>query len=281
MGENKDWYPGWPGEQGPPCDEQIEYERLLGELKILRKNSKKADKENSDNAVNIAFDVLAKECEINDFYERHPDYDPRNERWSDEFREIDKLGLNPRYDWLKKSTWTVLEAINLCGGYRAERPAELITPSQRNKIRSLEVDLFVRIFPVPANVHFENILLYRVKPSEFVEWLECVFPGSVPSPVSELGRHKAGSVKEVSESGHKLAKAKKNSECIEAIQYVLEKYPEECKNNSGGWEATRVADKVDQHWYHISSTLNFRYSQYKISGIEARARKYIRENLSK
>ncbi len=255
------------------CESDVIHKELLKSILLTEKKLKSIQKRVDDadsiefaNSVSIEFDLITLKLELDAFYEKNPEYDPRNQRWSKEFREIGQdPDINPRWDWLKKSTWTTLEAVNLTGGYRAERPDTLLEGSQKNVLRFLDVDLFVKIFPVNPN---ENPINYRFKPSDFVAWQETTLPGSVPPPISSLlnlnrkadERDKA--IKsEGGENRHKKWREVQKTEHIEAIRFLMSSWPEDCKSMRGFMTGDAIAGAFDDHFAEIERNVQFSHKR--------------------
>ncbi|MDC0004529.1 hypothetical protein OAE19_09065 [Porticoccaceae bacterium] len=276
MISNNEWLPDG---HDFPSDDVIEHERLIQEIRLAESRRKSFDEQGDDNSASSAFfDVMGLELELEEFYKQQPEFDPRNMRWSKEFRDIGiDPYIKPRFDWLKKSTWTTLEAINLLGGYRPERPESLFEGSQKINLEFLAADMFVKIHPVNPNVEPEN---YRFKPSEFVTWLSKTVPGSVPDPfiaLSTLGRSGVGN-----DTVSKQAEWRKTQRGAhrEAIKFAMNRWPGECEGKRGKITGDAIADAVDCHWGEISRNIEMKHSKLSSRIVANLARQILRVKIT-
>jgi len=271
MTDSNDWHP-----EGAeiPSDETIEHERLIQEIRLAQNRQKSLDEQGDDNSVCAGLDAIALELELDEFYKEHPEFDPRNMRWSKEFCEIGSdPDIKPRYDWLKKSTWTTLEAINLAGGYRPERPESLLEGSQRMNLEFLEADMFVKINPVNPNVEPEN---FRFKPSEFVTWLSKTVPGSVPEPIISLSTLTRDHVGHVNVSKQAEWRKTQRDDHRQAIKFAMNRWPDECEGKRGQITGDAIAEVVDCHWEEIARNIEMKYGRLSSRSVANLARQILK-----
>ena len=281
MSDKGDWCPEGTG---VGCDKAIKHERLLKEIRIAERQEKSLERQGHDDSLNAGFKVLELEAELSEFYERNPEFDPRNQRWSKEFCEIGcDPDIKPRFDWLKKSTWPTIEAINLVEGYRAERPESLLQGSQKMKLELLAVDLFVKIYPVNPNDKPEK---FRFKPQEFVTWLSATIPGSVPDPIillSTLDEDRDDSVEDEDSAPpnkHVEWREAQRNEHRKAIFYVIERWQEECIGRRGKMTGDAVSEALDNHWSEVEKHINFTRGQLGVRKVADLARAILKDEIA-
>ena len=261
-----------PDVWGGKTETQIAHEDLLKKIRIARDEDRTLEglDQGSDSLLSVStpsIGSLRLKLEIGEFYEKHPGLDPRNKRWSSEFCEIGcDPHIKPRFDWLKKSTWTIIEAINLVEGYRPERPKSLLQGSQKMILEFLDADMFVKIHPVNPSEEPEK---FRFKPQEFVTWLSATIPGSVPDPIislSVLDEDRDDSIEDRARGPAPLNKhvewrETRRREHRAAIRYVIEKWPGECIGRRGEMTGDAVSEALDNHWSEVGKYIKFTYDQ--------------------
>jgi hypothetical protein len=280
MTGNNDWHP-----EGAeiPSDETIEHERLIQEVRLAQSRQKSLDEQGDDNSVFAGLDALKVELELDEFYKEHPEFDPMNMRWSKEFCEIGSdPNIKPRYDWLKKSTWTTLEAINLTGGYRPERPESLLNGSQKMTLEFLAVDMFVKIHPVNPNEPSEN---FRFKPQEFVTWLCETLPGSVPDPIRSLSTIRGDSSAGESCGGtpvnnHRQWRDVQRDQHRKAVRFAMKRWPDECVGKRGKKTGDAIAGVVEDHWVEITRDIKFTCKKLAFRTVAGLAREILRDEIT-
>lgn len=261
-----------PDVWGGKTETQIAHEDLLKKIRIARGEERALEVEGQDESSHSpasdttpSLESLFLELEIDEFYEKHPGLDPRNRRWSEEFCEIGcDPHIKPRFDWLKKSTWTIIEAINLVEGYRPERPKSLLQGSQKMILEFLDADMFVKIHPVNPSEEPEK---FRFKPQEFVTWLSATIPGSVPDPIislSVLDEDRDDSIEDRARGSAPLNKhvewrETQRREHRAAIRYVIGRWREECIGRRGKITGDAVSEALDNHWSEVERHVELTY----------------------
>lgn len=282
-----------PDVWGGKTETQIAHEDLLKKIRITREKGRipegqdgNSDWPVSDVTLSAEFLLLEFEIELDEFYEKHPGLDPRNQRWSNEFCEIGcDPHIKPRFDWLKKSTWTIIEAINLVEGYRPERPKSLLQGSQKMILEFLDVDMFVKIHPVNPSEEPEK---FRFKPQEFVTWLSSTIPGSVPDPIislSTLEEDRENFIEGRDEGSAPLNKhvewrETRRDEHRKAIRYVIERWQEECVGRRGKMTGDAVSEALDNHWSEVKKNIKFTYDQLGARKVADLARVILKDEIT-
>ena len=276
---------------GDNTETQIAHEDLLEKIRIARDEERALEGPNpgSDSLLSASapsVGSLRLKLELDEFYEKHPGLDPRNQRWSSEFCEIGcDPHIKPRFDWLKKSTWTIIEAINLVEGYRPERPKSLLQGSQKMILEFLDVDMFVKIHPVNPSEEPEK---FRFKPQEFVTWLSSTIPGSVPDPIislSTLEEDRENFIEGRDEGSAPLNKhvewrETRRDEHRKAIRYVIERWQEECVGRRGKMTGDAVSEALDNHWSEVKKNIKFTYDQLGARKVADLARVILKDEIT-
>jgi hypothetical protein len=275
MADNNDWH---PNSDVIPSDETIEHERLIQEIRLAQNRQKSLDEQGDDNSVFAGLEAIELELELDGFYKEHPEFDPSNMRWSQEFCEIGSDPyIKPRFDWLQKSTWTTIEAINLVSGYRPGRPQSLLEGSQRMILDLLDTDLFVKINPVNPNVEPAK---FRFKPSDFVTWLSAALPGSVPDPIRSLSTLPEDREDNPSTNKHVQWRSTQRDEHRAAIRFVVKRWPEQCVGSRGKKTGDSIATALDDHWAEVKRSITFTYKQLSHRTVANLAREILKNEIT-
>ena len=272
---------------GDNTETQIAHEDLLEKIRIARDEERALEGPNpgSDSLLSASapsVGSLRLKLELDEFYEKHPGLDPRNQRWSSEFCEIGcDPHIKPRFDWLKKSTWTIIEAINLVEGYRPERPKSLLQGSQKMILEFLDTDMFVKIHPVNPS---EEPGKFRFRPQEFVTWLSATIPGSVPDPIILLSTLEEDRDDSVEDEGsappnkHVEWRETQRREYREAIRYVIGRWKDECIGRRGKITGDAVSEALDNHWSEVKRHVELTYLRLGSRKVADLARQILRSD---